>query len=51
MTKKWIYLVECDFCFELDYNGMKLYHVDVAGSSESYVSCLKCLVEKGWYEL
>ena len=45
--KRWIYRIECDFCYE---RGMDLYYVDVSGQPESYTLCMACIKKKGWDE-
>lgn len=45
--KRWIYPVECDFCYD---KGMQLYYVDVSGQPECYTACMNCIKEKGWDE-
>jgi len=47
VTKRWIYPIECDFCYD---KGMQLYYIDVSGAPESYTACMKCIKDKGWDE-
>jgi hypothetical protein len=45
--KRWIYKVECDFCYE---TGMDLFFVDVSGRPECHTACQACIEKKGWNE-
>lgn len=45
--KRWIYRIECDFCFD---KNIDLFCVDVRGEPISYTACMECIKKKGWDE-
>ncbi len=45
--KRWIYLIECDFCFD---KNVDLYCVEVRGEPITNTSCMECIKKKGWIE-